>query len=200
MNQRSVDMKRAKNITGIAAFVVLSLAVLLGCSGSSSSSNGGSPLTFGSTVGMTECIACHQDLSNASWLATVFGDSAASQASGEGWLNGRHANNERPDAFGNMIGFPAYSDAWFTQPCQSCHDPIGEGTLITQYYADTGAATIGGVDRPVVGCETCHGSGLDHYGSGPMEFPIPGPDRCWSHGVPDSRTRPVHGLPRASGR
>jgi hypothetical protein len=127
---------------------------------------------------MTECIACHQDLSNASWLATVFGDSAASQASGEGWLNGRHANNERPDAFGNMIGFPAYSDAWFTQPCQSCHDPIGEGTLITQYYADTGAATIGGVDRPVVGCETCHGSGLDHYGSGPMEFPIPGPDRC----------------------
>jgi hypothetical protein len=79
-------------------------------------------------VGMTECIACHQDLSNASWLATVFGDSAASQASGEGWLNGRHANNERPDAFGNMIGFPAYSDAWFTQPCQSCHDPIGEGT------------------------------------------------------------------------
>ena len=111
------------------------------------------------TVGLDVCTNCH------------FGQTTQ-------WLTGAHANLEAinhathaPLALGlDSDGFPYY--AYFTdETCATCHDPLGAGQRLT-------AAWTGNVPRPVVGCESCHGGGAQHYGVGPIAFPKPDHNRC----------------------
>jgi hypothetical protein len=99
-----------------------------------------------------------------------------------------HANNESDDGMGGKddlhpynTGVPAYDDAdYLADPtCKDCHDREGDGLLIASFYDETGLDYVGRVDRPITaGCESCHGSGANHFGIGDVEFPTPGPDRC----------------------
>jgi len=111
------------------------------------------------TVGLDVCTNCH------------FGQTTQ-------WLTGAHANLEAIDhathaplALGlDSDGFPYY--AYFTdETCATCHDPLGDGQRLT-------AAWTGNVPRPVIGCESCHGGGAQHYGVGPIAFPKPDHNRC----------------------
>jgi len=55
--------------------------------------------------------------------------------------------------------------------CASCHDQLGDGRRLEPDFT-------GNVDRPVVGCESCHGGGADHFGAGEIPYPKPGAERC----------------------
>lgn len=82
-------------------------------------------------------------------------------ADGVVWLESRHAN-------ANQVPGPSLADP----TCLACHDQLGDGQLLF-------AATSGQVEnRPVVGCESCHGGGQYHNGLGPLPVPLPGPARC----------------------
>ncbi|MHB8764098.1 MAG: hypothetical protein ACYDA8_07145 [Deferrisomatales bacterium] len=86
---------------------------------------------------------------------------------GQAWLAGPHSNpNATPAA---SLANPA---------CLACHDQLGDGLLLAA--ATAGART----DRPVVGCESCHGGGQFHSGVGPLPVPLPGPAQCGQcHGI-----------------
>ncbi|MEW6488483.1 MAG: hypothetical protein AB1578_11305 [Thermodesulfobacteriota bacterium] len=88
-------------------------------------------------------------------------------ADGRVWLESRHAN-------ANQVPAPSLADP----ACLACHDQLGDGLLLF-------AATSGQVaDRPVVGCESCHGGGQYHNGLGPLPTPLPGPAQCGQcHGL-----------------
>jgi hypothetical protein len=180
----------------MALGLVLLFVIIIGCSGSSggpevpteSSNETPSESTTG-FVGLIECYNCHADDANPAGLANVVGDSSVSKAAGTGWLSGPHANNETIDAQHNHldlspdnVGFPdyGYGPGLGTSPvCTTeCHDPRGDGTLLEDFYAKTGITAIGVVNRPVVGCESCHGPGGAHFGTGPLVYNSPGPDRC----------------------
>lgn len=69
------------------------------------------------------------------------------------WVGSVHAN---------MNNSPAYAD--FTDAiCATCHDQLGDGQLLTFEVSTTGT-----LPRPVVGCESCHGGGGQHFGVGPI--------------------------------
>jgi hypothetical protein len=72
-------------------------------------------------------------------------------------------------------------------PCLVCHDQLGDGQKL--------AAATGGVEanRPVVGCESCHGGGSAHRGVGLLPYPKPGFEQC---GQCHNATYP-HGNPEA---
>ncbi|HEY3488745.1 MAG TPA: multiheme c-type cytochrome [Candidatus Deferrimicrobiaceae bacterium] len=61
--------------------------------------------------------------------------------------------------------------------CINCHtttlatDPSGQ--LIVARWQSTTHTTVQGVE-----CEACHGGGQDHWGVGPIPFPIPGGPQC----------------------
>lgn len=98
------------------------------------------------------------------------------------WMTGQHANFESWNemAFQKIdlgmmnTGFPYYSfDEWEADPayCARCHDQLGDGYRLT-------AEWTGNVPRPVVGCESCHGGGANHYGIGAIPYPKPDYNRC----------------------
>lgn len=116
-------------------------------------------------VGLKACLVCH---------------GAGPQFAG--WLKGAHANRQNWDANtfqaapGDLesLGFPyyGYSGLGTTAECTTaCHDPLGDGQMLT-------AGLSGDVPRPVIGCESCHGGGAKHYGTGPIPHPRPDFTRC----------------------
>lgn len=177
-------MKRSmKSISIIALAAVMAMALALAsCGYRTESASDDSTRTLGSmgAEGFITCYECHADASNPLGLDMVFGDSDASMANAIGWLSGPHANQETLDAFGNRVdqgpsntGYPSHSD--FTDAtCETCHDQLADGRTI----AAGGIDVIGLVDRPVTGCESCHGSGGSHYGVGEMPYVRPEASRC----------------------
>lgn len=69
------------------------------------------------------------------------------------WQSSSHANAN---------GTPSYADFGSDSTCETCHDNKGDGQLIVNFIS-------GAVPRPVTGCESCHGGGALHFGSGPIE-------------------------------
>ena len=151
-------MNRKKSRTVSVLLIVLLSAALLG--GCGSSSNEGVPPASGvlagaTTVGINVCTSCHT-------VQTA------------DWLTGKHANAAGGDL--NSAGSPtigqiyssytATSDIPVTVPitCKNCHDPNGDSHKVPL------ASYIGTANRPVVGCEACHGGGSLHYGSGPISL------------------------------
>ncbi|HEY6010009.1 MAG TPA: hypothetical protein VIX18_00960 [Nitrospirota bacterium] len=71
------------------------------------------------------------------------------------WVGSVHAN---------VNNTPAYGD--FTAAiCATCHDQLGDGQLLTAEVSTTGT-----LPRPIVGCESCHGGGGQHFGVGPISM------------------------------
>jgi hypothetical protein len=109
------------------------------------------------TVGLDVCTNCH------------FGQTTQ-------WLTGVHSNETSPLDL-NFLGDPTYADlnqntaADSPTNCAKCHDQLGDGYRLT-------ADWTGNVPRPVIGCESCHGGGAEHYGVGPIAFPKPDHNRC----------------------
>jgi hypothetical protein len=118
--------------------------------------------------GIGECYSCHAE-----------GEDIFSK-----WLHGPHGNYEgeyHADNGINNEGFPSfgYNGLGSDPACTTiCHDQIGDGENLAAYYADSGLTFLGIVNRPVISCESCHGSGDNHYGIGPIPYPVPGADMC----------------------
>lgn len=111
------------------------------------------------TVGADVCTYCHV-------VAT------------EHWMTGAHANLEAinhdthaPLDLGLFSdGFPYYD--YLSDPsCAECHDPLGDGRNLVPDLT-------GNLDRPVIGCESCHGGGAEHFGAGEMPYPKPAAEQC----------------------
>ncbi len=141
---------------------VLAIAFALSACGSSKKEAAAPPPVGIATVGIGTCYNCHSDSRNPSGLIKPFGD-----VTGVGWVNSMHAN------FANT---PSYADIDNNAFCISCHDQLGDGRSIDNLVA-AGITNLGD-SRPVVGCESCHGPGGNHYGIGPMPFPTPDASRC----------------------
>jgi len=195
-------MKRAERIRMSVVFITaIAIAVLFfgGCGESKKEA----ALTSGSAtgvavVGFTECYNCHADSNNPASFPIAFGDqqgpgggAATNAAMGWrtlllGWLNGPHGNYaswngtsfSQEDRAPANTGFPDYAEVDADAACAKCHDPLADGKRISDFFTSTGVTAIGILDRPVVGCETCHGAGGDHWGLGPIANPKPGPGTC----------------------
>jgi hypothetical protein len=130
-------------------------------------------------VGLPECYLCHADGS----IALFTGEKIVSK-----WLNGPHGNNESRNQFFQPVdlhpentGFPFYGFGGLgTDPdCTTeCHDQLGDGERLEDFWEETGVDYLGKVNRPLIGCESCHGEAGNHFGIGELEFPRPDPDRC----------------------
>lgn len=151
-------------------FMALLIAAFLvpGC-GSSKKEPGPEPTAGIAFVGITTCFNCHADSKNPASFPPIFGDTA-----GDAWLASRHGNNAgdiNPSYTSGVINGAtvAYSEA----VCGRCHDSRGDGMHL-QDLAAVGDPL--GTNRPVVGCESCHGPGGDHWGIGPLpnNFDQPG--------------------------
>jgi len=197
-------MKNPRVPAPVVLFVIAMMsAVLLNGCGSANKEAPASALAGVAAIGFTQCYNCHADAKNPASFPAIFGDSAAGastplvtgvagtvQTSGpdfrtamRGWVNGPHGNYESgtPDAKTDNApantGVPAYAD--FTDnTCQSCHDPLGDGKTIADFAFSTGVFLIGLENRPVIGCESCHGGGANHWGLGPLPFASPDAGRC----------------------
>jgi hypothetical protein len=134
-----------------ALIVLLALAtavMLAGCWGSSKSTSvtvggGGGTAATATNVGIDVCHNCHS--ATAQNGVGIF----------DAWKTGRHGNDNNS---------PAYS---LSSSCAACHDPQGDGILLTNISGFTST-------RPVIGCEACHGGGSEHYGVGPIGGPTAG--------------------------
>ncbi len=121
------------------------------------------------TVGVDVCTNCHA------------GQTAQ-------WMGGVHANYETWDPAVYIasdtrgmenVGFPNYGYYGLGEggensngvECASCHDQLGDGQRLT-------AELTGNVARPVISCESCHGGGGLHYGTGPLPYAAPDFERC----------------------
>lgn len=150
-----------------AAGVFLFLA---GCGGTD-----GTVATETVSQSITECYSCHAD----GLIAKYAGENHFSA-----WINGPHGNYEglyHADNGKDNEGFPNYGyHGLGTSPdCTTqCHDQLGDGMLLEDFYLETGIDFLGRVNRPLIGCESCHGTGEDHYGAGPIPYPDPGPEIC----------------------
>lgn len=117
------------------------------------------------SVGIAECLSCHADGYNPSSLSNVVGDAPG----GTGWLNGPHANTN---------AFPDYSSlADGAGGCEPCHDQLADGESMESLEAEL-SVDVGGINRPVVGCESCHGTGADHFGTAALQYAHPDASRC----------------------
>lgn len=173
-----------KNIPLRFLLIVLILILTYGC-GSSKKEAPAEAETGINYIGFTECYNCHADAKNPASFPPVFGDSDENKNKEIGWLWGPHGNNESYDptthqtydAYPNNTGFPYY--AFFSDStCAGCHDPLGDGKRIGEFFSKTGINKLGTVDRPVVACESCHGPGGNHYGLGPIPYAKPDFNRC----------------------
>ncbi|MEK6744736.1 MAG: hypothetical protein AABZ15_14065 [Nitrospirota bacterium] len=192
-------MKRRTHSDLMLAFVALLLvsAVIGGC-GSASKESAGVSTGGTAAIGVTECYNCHGDKKNPASFDIVFGDSGIVDTTvthtAAGWINGPHGNNESWISFTKQYvsamntGFPDYAE--FTDAtCAGCHDPLNEGKTLSLFFTKTSITLLGIVDRPVIGCEACHGGGGNHFGVGPLPYAKPDADRCGqchSSAFPDS--------------
>lgn len=67
------------------------------------------------------------------------------------WSEAVHANGDNSPSFG-----------YTTDTCIECHNPIEDGRNDSAFLFTTGFLP-GPPERPIVGCEACHGPGMDHY-------------------------------------
>ena len=138
--------------------VLISVALLAGCGKSDSGSIGPATASILSaatpTLGLNTCTTCHT-------------------AQTTDWLTSKHANaaNGLDSAGTPTVGqiYSSYtetSDTPVTAPVnwKNCHDPNGDSHKVPM------AIYIGTANRPVVGCESCHGGGSLHSGSGPISL------------------------------
>ncbi|UCF31332.1 MAG: hypothetical protein JSV26_02640 [bacterium] len=164
-----------KRIAWLATFLAIVLAVS-GCVGSLTDSDEGAPNAFiPSNLGMDVC-----------WTTAGCHDSATSFDNNQiysDWSQAGHANVLNvPDTnfFGNS-----------PENCTGCHDISGDSANLG--YGGPGDTPI---NRPVVGCEACHGGVERHFSSYvPPPYPLPDFDRCGqchnqtfdtvSHGAPE---------------
>ncbi len=187
-------MKRKMDLHLILVFLAALIpAILLSACGNAKKEAGEELAAGVPTIGFTECYNCHADANNPASFSSAFGDSGVVNPTATrdavGWINSPHANNESWDG-ANFVktytasmntGFPYYGyEGLGTDPncTTACHDPLGEGMTISEYFIETGNALLGRVDRPVIGCEACHGGGGNHWGVGPLPYAKPGPSRC----------------------
>ena len=163
---------RAKKLIVLAASI--SLTALWGCSSSMDSARDGTggddlrgQIAAAGFVGADRCIDCHQGFS---WSTDAV----------QAYLAGGHVIHSK--------SINAASDA----ECLDCHDPIGDGQLVEPYINEDDVPDEG---LAAVTCEVCHGSGIDHYGIGPMPNPIPDYEVCGDchNALPDSHI-PFHPL------
>ncbi|MBF0280187.1 MAG: hypothetical protein HQM13_20475 [SAR324 cluster bacterium] len=164
-------MKKLKSKTRwfmLALFALMTAIGFAGCSvedsGDDSISSLEGDLRTYEKVGINVCTNCH------------YGQ--VSQ-----WIQGQHANVQAIDHDTHADldlgldsdGFPYYGYSGLgTDPesnCASCHDPEGDGRNLV-------ADLTGNTSRPVIGCESCHGGGNNHYGIGPIETPTPDYQTC----------------------
>ncbi len=134
-------MKKRKNLS-LAIFFLVGTSLIIfsvGC-GTDKKEPIGSHGTQAATVGLDVCTSCHF-------------------AQTEDWMTSGHANVS-PVSDLNSTGTPSYGD-FSDSTCETCHDPLADGQRLTGNYT-------GNVPRPVVGCESCHGGGSEHYGGGPI--------------------------------
>ncbi len=132
---------------GMALLLLAALfaaALTAGCGGSAKeaqpAATGVVSFVTGTPIGMDNCIRCH---------TVVTAD----------WMKSRHANAENGLS---SVGSPT-SGAMADTACKACHDRLVDSARLVAGYT-------GNVDRPVVGCEDCHGGGANHNGSGPVGF------------------------------
>jgi hypothetical protein len=161
-------MERKRILSLVSLFLILSGSSILtnGCGNAKKEAGAAGatiPTTQAATVGMNVCTNCHA------------GQTAQ-------WMKGQHANFESidPNTFTivdngmNNTGVPYYGfEGLGTDPnCTLvCHDQLGDGQRLTPELT-------GNVPRPVIGCESCHGGGQQHYGIGPIPYPAPDHNRC----------------------
>lgn len=145
-------------------------------------------LAGGQETGTPECAVCHAIPGSPvqALRTTKSFDKAAGNVS---WLFGPHGNYESlnsttfqmEDRGVDNTGFPYYGFEGFgTDPecATNCHDPLGEGLKIAGAYAAAGNDRIGRVNRPIIGCEACHGGGQSHYGVASVPVARPNALRC----------------------
>jgi hypothetical protein len=152
-------------MSGLSGLIIFFIAtsVLLGCGGGGGGgSNGGASNSTAHSI--TDCYGCHAD----GLIAKYADENIFSE-----WRDSAHGNYEGT----NYAGSPAYDDLTDTT-CNSCHDDRGDGELLEDYYNTTGISFMGTVNRPLVGCESCHGSGDTHFGVGQMQYPDPDASIC----------------------
>lgn len=160
-----MEMRKIKLILLLAALTTI--VMLAGCGSENRSGESGVTGSGYNTVGLFVCFNCHADSKNPASFETVFGDSQANPV--DGWVSGPHGN-------GNNL--PSYTTFGTDESCKVCHDPLGEGMNIQDFYLKTGITSLGTANRPVIGCESCHGGGGAHYGIGPVAIAKPGVQEC----------------------
>jgi hypothetical protein len=180
MGKFSGIKRRHVALSAFSVLVALLLVAAMGCGGGDDEDSGArtSVEVILTSVGITECFSCHADGLLAQYTENIF----------SAWLEGPHGNYESIDASHQHVdlgrdntGFPyfGYHDLGTSADCTTeCHDQLGDGLLLDDFYNETGIETLGIVDRPLVGCESCHGSGGDHFGVGALPYAVPGADRC----------------------
>ncbi|MGA1791157.1 MAG: hypothetical protein ACMUIM_06705 [bacterium] len=168
-------MKRMVLILMLIMIVPLIFLILYGCG---SSREGADQVSAGIPyAGITNCFNCHADGLQAKYPVRF-----------STWLNGPHGNDESIDPNHQLVdlhpentGFPSYGYSGLgTDPaCTTvCHDPLDDGLLLETFYLAFGVEILGRKNRPLVGCESCHGPGGHHYGIGPLGTERPGSVQC----------------------
>jgi hypothetical protein len=147
--------------TAMAIPAILFIACGGGGGGGGIGASSGSENSSGNSI--TDCYNCHADGVIAKY---------ASENIFSTWRGGPHGNYEG----GSYKGDPAYTD--LDASCLTCHDERGDGELLQAYYQSTGISFLGTENRPLVGCESCHGSGDTHFGVGPIPYPNPDASIC----------------------
>ena len=117
--------------------LIAGLFLVNGCGFNPKDSGGGFPP--GAEKGTVECL--YPDAGCHAWSGTWTGS----------WSAARHANSDNNPSFGYTV-----------DDCSYCHDPI-EAERNDSVFLFTFGANPGPPARPIVGCEACHGSGMDHY-------------------------------------
>ena len=125
---------------GITVGMLSAFLIFTGCGYNPKESGGGIPSVV--EKGTVECLyaGCHD-----SYVATAGFNPATS------WSGGSHANPDNDPAF-----------ALSEESCIGCHNLVEDGRNDSAFLFTAGF-TPGPPDRPIVGCEACHGSGMEHY-------------------------------------
>ena len=155
-----------------------------GCGFNPKDSGGGIPSVV--EKGTVECLyaGCHD-----SFVATLGFNPDTT------WAGGRHGNPDNDPAF--VFSVPDF--ALSEDTCVGCHNPIEDGRndyayLFTSDVTGTFPATP---VHPIVGCEACHGAGMEHYayahadtadGTPPTVHPDYDPAFGDTHYLPDLST------------
>ena len=121
-------------------FILAAFLMFPGCGYNPKSSGGGLPSIV--EKGTAECLypdaGCH----------------AIAGTGADSWAISAHANTDNDPAFG-------YTD----DNCTGCHNPVEDGRNDSAYLFTSGitGGSLGTTVRPIVGCEACHGAGMEHY-------------------------------------